>query len=229
MTTIERSIVIDAPLKDVWAYIEDPSHLPEIWPSMVEVKDVESLPKGGRRYHWRYKMAGMRFEGDSETVDFEPERHMLQRNTGQIPSTFDWTFTPENGSTRIALQDRVRDPGEPAREAREALHPQAQRARGRHVPREPEGSRGAVGRRPRSTADEPSGRLASRPRTRLAANGSYPRPAPGSLVSRCASATGIRLTTITTSAIAFTIGRFWPCRMKPKSRSGSVFWAPAVK
>ena len=45
--------------------------------------------------------------------------------------------------------------------------------------------------------------------------GPYPRPAPGSLVSRCAISTGIRLTTITTRAIAFTIGRFWPWRMKP--------------
>ena len=41
--------------------------------------------------------------------------------------------------------------------------------------------------------------------------------------------TGIRLTTITTSAIAFTIGRFCPCRMKPNRSSGSVFCAPAVK
>ena len=39
----------------------------------------------------------------------------------------------------------------------------------------------------------------------------------------------MRLTTITTSAIALTIGRFCPWRMNPKSRSGSVFCAPAVK
>lgn len=103
MTTIKRSIVIKAPVKDVWAYVDDPVHLPEIWPSMLEVKDVETLPKGGHRYHWLYKMAGMRFEGDSETVEFEPERHFVQKNTGQIPSSFDWTFVPENGSTRIEM------------------------------------------------------------------------------------------------------------------------------
>lgn len=110
MTTIERSIVIKAPVKDVWAYVEDPVHLPEIWPSMVEVKDVEALPKGGHRYHWLYKMAGMRFEGDSETVDFEPERHFLQKNSGQIPSSFDWTFIPENGSTRLDLRTEYEIP-----------------------------------------------------------------------------------------------------------------------
>ena len=46
---------------------------------------------------------------------------------------------------------------------------------------------------------------------------------------RCAIQTGIAETTITTSAITFTIGRFCPWRMKPKRSSGSVFCAPAVK
>jgi uncharacterized membrane protein len=110
VTTIERSIVIKAPVKQVWEYVDEPTHLLEIWPSMVEVKDVEPLPKGGHRYHWLYKMAGMRFEGDSETVVFEPERHFLQRNTGDIPSTFDWTFTPENGSTKIEMKTEYEIP-----------------------------------------------------------------------------------------------------------------------
>jgi len=110
VTTIKRSIMIEAPVKDVWAYVDDPVHLPEIWPSMVEVKDVKTLPEGGHRYHWHYKMAGMHFEGDSETVEFAPEKHFLQKNTGQIPSTFDWTFTPENGSTRIDLKTEYEVP-----------------------------------------------------------------------------------------------------------------------
>lgn len=110
MTTIERSITVEVPVKQVWEYVDDPVHLLEIWPSMVEVKDVESLPEGGHRYHWLYKMAGMRFEGDSETIEFEPERHFVQRNTGQIPSTFDWKFTPVNGSTKIDLRTEYEIP-----------------------------------------------------------------------------------------------------------------------
>jgi uncharacterized protein YndB with AHSA1/START domain len=110
VTTIERSIVIKAPLKQVFSYLDEPVHLLEIWPSMVEIRDIKPLPKGGHRYHWLYKMAGMRFEGDSETVEFEPDRHVVQKNTGQIPSTFDWTFTPENGSTRIELKTEYEIP-----------------------------------------------------------------------------------------------------------------------
>lgn len=101
MVTIEKSIVVKASPTKVFDYMRDPAHLPEIWPSMVEVKDVADLPNGGHRYHWIYKMAGVRLEGDSETVEFEPDKHIVQKGTGQIPSTFDWTFTPENGSTKV--------------------------------------------------------------------------------------------------------------------------------
>lgn len=101
MVTIERSIVIEAPPETVFDYMSDPAHMPEIWPSMVEVKDVAELPNGGHHYHWVYKMAGVRLEGDSDTIEVDPGKHFIQKNTGEIPSTFDWTFVPENGSTRI--------------------------------------------------------------------------------------------------------------------------------
>lgn len=110
MTTIERSIVIKAPVKQVFSYLTEPTHLPEIWPSMVEVKDVKPLAKGGHTYHWVYKMAGMRFEGETETFDFEPDRHFLSKSTGQIPAKFDYTFTPENGGTRIEVKTEYEIP-----------------------------------------------------------------------------------------------------------------------
>jgi uncharacterized membrane protein len=110
VTTIERSIVIKAPVKQVFSYVDEPVNLPEVWPSMVEIKDVKTLPKGGHSFHFIYKMAGVRFEGDSETVEFEPERHVLLKSTGQIPSTFDWKFTPEDGSTKVELKTEYEIP-----------------------------------------------------------------------------------------------------------------------
>jgi len=82
VTTIEKSLVIDAPLKEVFSYLDEPVHLLEIWPSMVEVKEVKPLPKGGHSYHWVYKMAGMRFEGETETLEFVPEKHVVEKSTG---------------------------------------------------------------------------------------------------------------------------------------------------
>jgi len=110
MVTIEKSVLVKAPREKVYAYLEDPRHLPEIWPSMVEVADVAELPAGGHRFHWTYKMAGMRFEGDSETVEIQPEAHYVQKNTGQIPSTFDWTFVGKDGSTELRMKTEYEIP-----------------------------------------------------------------------------------------------------------------------
>jgi uncharacterized membrane protein len=104
MATITKSIVIEAPVKQVFSYLDEPVNLPEIWPSMIEVKNVTTLPAGGYRFHWLYKMAGMQFEGDAETVEFELDRHILRKSTGKFPSTFDYTFTPEGERTKVELK-----------------------------------------------------------------------------------------------------------------------------
>lgn len=111
MTTIEESILIEAAPEQVGAYVEVPTNLLEIWPSMVGISDVQELPDGGYRYHWKYKMAGMPFEGDSETVEYEANRHFRVENTGQIPSTFDWTLMPEDGATRVVMKAEYEIPG----------------------------------------------------------------------------------------------------------------------
>ena len=110
MTTIERSIVIEAPVKDVFSYLEDPAHLPEIWPSMVKIEDVEPLAKGGYHYHWHYKMAGKHFEGDSETVEFEHDKHLVSKASGQIPAKFDYTFTAIDGKTKVEVKTEYEMP-----------------------------------------------------------------------------------------------------------------------
>lgn len=110
MTTIERSIVIDAPVEQVFEYMTDPAHLPEIWPSLVEVKDVKPLPNGGHSWHWLYKMAGLRFEGDSETIELEPEKHLVSKATGQLPAKFDYRFEAEDGRTRIQVKTEYEIP-----------------------------------------------------------------------------------------------------------------------
>ena len=104
MATVEKAITIDAPPETIFEYFDDPKNLLEIWPSMMDITDVQDLPGGGHRYHWSYKLLGMRFEGDTETVEFEPGRHVVEKNTGQIPSTFDWAFAPENGSTKVTVK-----------------------------------------------------------------------------------------------------------------------------
>lgn len=104
MRTLTRSILIETPPEKVFSYLDDPQHLPEVWPSIVEISGVKDLPEGGHSFHWLYKMAGLRFEGDTETIDYKANERIVTRSTGEIPSTFDWQFARENGSTRFKVK-----------------------------------------------------------------------------------------------------------------------------
>ena len=47
MAKVEKTITINAPVEKVFSYVEEPINLPEYWPSMVEVRDVEQWPNSG--------------------------------------------------------------------------------------------------------------------------------------------------------------------------------------
>lgn len=103
MAKVERSVEIQAPVEKVFGFAADPSHLPEFWPSMLEVKDIQSLPNGGHRFSWVYQMAGMRFDGTSEDVEYTPNQQVIEKAKGGIESTIAWTFQPEAGGTRVTF------------------------------------------------------------------------------------------------------------------------------
>lgn len=103
MTTIQKDITIELPIDKVYKYVDDPTHFPEFWPSMIEVKDIEVLPNGGHRFQWLYKMAGARFEGVSETLEHALDERIVDKTKGPIESTFKWTFVPEAGKTKVRL------------------------------------------------------------------------------------------------------------------------------
>jgi uncharacterized membrane protein len=105
MAKLKGTISIHAPVEKVFGYMADPTNLPEIWPSMVEVKDVKKTPDGAvSGYNWVYKMAGMRFEGTSETSEAVANQRVVVKNVTGIPSTFVWTYQPEDGGTKLTVE-----------------------------------------------------------------------------------------------------------------------------
>jgi len=106
MVKTAKSITIKAPVEKVFDYISEPTNLPEIWPSLVEIKDVQKLPSGGTRDRWVYKMAGIRLEGTSESEDAEciPNQRIVSKTKGGVESTMTWMFQPEAGGTKMTLE-----------------------------------------------------------------------------------------------------------------------------
>ena len=104
MARIEKTITINAPVEEVFGYVEEPANVPEYWPSVIEVKDVEELPNGGTKYAWVYKMAGVRFEGTSEDTEHITNQRVVSKSKGGIESTITWTFQPEDGGTKVTFE-----------------------------------------------------------------------------------------------------------------------------
>ena len=104
MAKIVKTITIDAPAEKVFGYVEEPANVPEYWPSVIEVKDVESLPNGGFKYRWVYKMAGVRFEGGTETTEFVANERTVSENSGGVSGTVTWTYESEAGKTLVTFE-----------------------------------------------------------------------------------------------------------------------------
>ncbi len=103
MAKIEKTILINAPVEKVFAFMAKPENLPEIWPSLQEVRNVQPLPNGGHAYDWTYKMAGIHVEGHAEWIEFVKNERIVDKNKSNIPSTFVWTYRPEGGGTRVSV------------------------------------------------------------------------------------------------------------------------------
>ena len=104
MIKVVKNIIISAPIEKIFDYISEPTNLPEIWPSLMEIKDVQRLPDGNINNRWVYKMAGIRFEGTSEGVESVSNQRIVSKTKGGVESTQTWMFQPEGDETKVTLE-----------------------------------------------------------------------------------------------------------------------------
>lgn len=104
MPTIRKTIAIAAPVERVFDYVADPTHLPAIWPNLVEVSNVTPHADGGNGFDWIYRMAGVKVRGHSEDVDFARNARLVSRSESGIPNTFRWLYDADAGATRVTLE-----------------------------------------------------------------------------------------------------------------------------
>lgn len=107
---LEKSITVAAPVERVFDYLITPDNLLEIWPSLVEVRDVEPQPNGGNKFRWVYKMAGMRLEGQSEDVEVVRNEKTVTESRGGVDSTITLLFEPVEEGTRVTWRSAYRVP-----------------------------------------------------------------------------------------------------------------------
>lgn len=103
MYTLQKSIEVDAPVEQVFAYVQDPTHEPEYETGTDEVKDVQRLPDGRYTYTSVSKFLGLHLDFECQQVEVVPnERIVEQMHGGGMDGTGTMRFERlEEGKTRV--------------------------------------------------------------------------------------------------------------------------------
>lgn len=122
MKTIVRDIRVDTPVERVFDFLLDPNNLPEIWPNIIEVKNVKkSKDHEGFNFNWAYKMSGLPFEGKCETIEYVPYERLVFKSNKGLDSTITWRFQPTGRETHVTLRFEYQIPASLLKRTKEEI------------------------------------------------------------------------------------------------------------
>lgn len=105
MKTITRDIQVNIPVDRVFDFLADPNNLPEIWPNVIEVKNVKrSKTNDSFTFNWVYKMSGIQFDGKCEAVEYVPYDRLVIQSSKGLDCTINWKFRPGGQTTHLTLR-----------------------------------------------------------------------------------------------------------------------------
>jgi len=110
---IEISIVINRPVEEVFAVMSNHENNPKWNPATLEAKKTSAGPIGvGTIVRSVTRIAGQRLEGESEFIEYEPNRKYATRvNSGPFPMKLQETFESVEGGTRVDARIEVEPEG----------------------------------------------------------------------------------------------------------------------
>jgi len=109
MITFEKSGVVDAPVEQVFAYLNDPTRQPEYMPGVDEVTRIQRLPDGRYTYTEVNKFLGLRFEIECEQTEVIPNERIVETmHGGGLDGVMSLRLEPlEGGKTRVILATKT--------------------------------------------------------------------------------------------------------------------------
>lgn len=111
MTTIERSIVINADPGAIEAITLDGSRLPEWYAGVEKADPDETYPEPGGTADVVYKAAGINFNMKMIALELVRGEKSAFKMDGMITGTNRWVFAPEGDSTRVTASFDYEMPG----------------------------------------------------------------------------------------------------------------------
>lgn len=103
MIQIEKSIVINRPVEEVFAYVSDLTHSAEWQSGLVEIRKVtEGILGVGTRYTFVRLFLGRKMEANNEIVEFTPNAKIAFRTiSGPIPLDASYSFERNSSDTKL--------------------------------------------------------------------------------------------------------------------------------
>jgi len=111
MIEVSESVEIDAPVADVFVFMDDPANHVTVTPSLAAAQNVEGLPNGRKRLDYTFRMASVSLSGELEEVERTENEHMLFEMRGQLSGAIELEFEAVDGGTRLTYIGRYEVPG----------------------------------------------------------------------------------------------------------------------
>lgn len=110
MVYVRNEIDINAPLEEVFAYMDNPAHQADITPSLVKSELIERLPNGGSRASYVYSFLGIKFEGEVQATTYTPNQLIVFDMEGGLEGQIVWTFREHDDGTRVIYEAKYEIP-----------------------------------------------------------------------------------------------------------------------
>ncbi len=102
MQKIEKSVEIDAPIVDVFAYASDWRRWEEWWEGVTKFRPTTQVTRGnGARYAYKAWVAGLTVNLETEIRDFEENAGWTGIATKGPPHRTQWVFEEKGQRTRL--------------------------------------------------------------------------------------------------------------------------------
>jgi len=102
MARVEGSIIINAPVEKIFAYLDDPMNGMDFIPSITDIRGITGQGVG-QKWGWTYKMMGLPLKGEAEVTEYIRNKRCVVKTTGGILSTWALTFKTKSRRTRLNL------------------------------------------------------------------------------------------------------------------------------
>ncbi|MGE5620115.1 MAG: SRPBCC family protein [Sphingomonadaceae bacterium] len=108
MPAIERSILVEAPIDEVFAFVADYRNTTMYQRQFSHFAPIIDSPTHGlgMTLDVRGRFKGLPIRAKLRVTDFVPNELILSRSIEGLESTAEWRFAPEGGGTRVTFAAR---------------------------------------------------------------------------------------------------------------------------